>query len=114
MPRPNPILDDMAGATMCDELAVYEQFVDDNWWGGSPEYTMIALAGEIGEACNHHKKGMRQPGMGHDPDWKKKKLAELGDVFYYLVKAIHEEGMTLRGVMKHNHQKLLKLNKGGT
>jgi NTP pyrophosphatase (non-canonical NTP hydrolase) len=99
----DPILGDTQPDTL---LSAYEQFVDMNWTGGTPEYTMIALAGEVGEACNMHKKGMRDPGMGHDPNWKKKKLDELGDTLYYLVRACHEEGTTLRNVMIANEKKL--------
>jgi hypothetical protein len=100
--------DILSSAPPCDQLHVYEQFVDQNWLGGSRDYTMIALAGEIGEACNWHKKGLRQPGFGHDPDWKKKKIDELGDALYYLARAAHEEGTTLRGLMAQNHTKLKK------
>lgn len=99
----NPIISDAVPDT---QLSLYEQFVDLNWVGGTPEYTMIALSGEVGEACNFHKKGMRAPGMGHDPDWKKKKILELGDTFYYLVRACHDEGVTLRDVMIQNEKKL--------
>lgn len=108
MPREdqtNPILGD---APPDSQLALYEQFVDANWVGGSPEYTMIALAGEVGEACNFHKKGMRRPGEGHDPEWKKKLLEELGDALYYLVRVCHENGTTLRDVMVANEKKLRK------
>lgn len=103
MTESNPLLSD---APMSNELILYEQFVDNNWVGGSSEYTMIALAGEVGEACNLFKKGMRDPGMGHDPDWKKKMLAEFGDALYYLVKACHDQGTTLRAVMLANERKL--------
>ncbi len=93
------------------ELSTYEEFVDCNWFGGSPEYTMIALAGEVGEACNFHKKIMRascspQEAMAHRVD----KIAEFGDVLYYLVKACHDEDVTLAEVMEANHVKLLERN----
>ncbi len=103
MTEPNPLLSD---APMSDQLALYEQFVDNSWFGGSSEYTIIALAGEVGEACNMYKKGMRDPGMGHDPDWKSKMIAELGDSFFYLVRACHDQGTTLRAVMLANERKL--------
>lgn len=104
----NPLLSD---AEPSNQLTLYEQFVDSNWFGGSHEYTMIALAGEIGEACNYHKKGMRDPGFGHDPDWKKKLITEFGDILYYLVKACHDNGTTLRAVMVANQKKLMARNK---
>lgn len=110
----NSAPDLVTDATTCDQLEVYEQFVDDNWVGGSTAYTMIALAGEVGEACNFHKKGMRQPGMpGHDPNWREKLLAEFGDAFYYLVRACHDNGTTLRAVMEQNQTKLIARKKAG-
>jgi len=99
----------LSDAPPCDQLHVYEQFVDQNWLGGdTPDYTMIALAGEIGAACNYHKKGLRQPGFGHDPKWKEKKIDELGDALYFLARAAHECGTTLRGLMAQNHTKFKK------
>ena len=111
MPTPlPPFLDDLPPS---DQLHVYEQFVDAWWMGGTPEYTLIALMGELGEACNYFKKGMRQPGMGHDPNWKSKMLDELGDALYYLVRACHDQGTTLEQVMLANERKLRKRH-GGT
>ena len=93
-------------------LAQYEKFVDDEWKGGSPEYTMIALAGEAGEACNAHKKGMRQTNDPRfDPDWRAHKLEELGDLLYYLTRACHDERISLATVMNDNHLKLIDRNK---
>ena len=106
-----PLLADLPPS---NQLHIYEQFVDEFWTGGSPEYTLIALMGEMGEACNMHKKGMRAPGMGHDPNWKAKKLKEFGDALYYFVRACHDEGTTLEAVMIANEKKLRARGYGKT
>ena len=112
MPTPPlpPILDDVPPS---NQLHAYEQFVDAWWTGGSSEYTLIAMIGELGEAYNYRKKGMRAPGFGHDPNWKPKMLIELGDAFYYFTRACHDHGTTVEEVMLANERKLRKRH-GGT
>jgi NTP pyrophosphatase (non-canonical NTP hydrolase) len=90
------------------DIEGYEEFVDSMWRGQSKDYTMIALAGEVGEACNWHKKGMRNPDHYEewDPDWEAHLLKELGDIAYYLTRACHEHGVSLADVMQGNQRKL--------
>jgi NTP pyrophosphatase (non-canonical NTP hydrolase) len=89
------------------DLPTYEAFVDEFWAGGSEGYCLIALCGEIGEACNLYKKGMRDhPELRHDPYWQEKMLKELGDVAYYLTKMCHLMGASLETVLQDNQYKL--------
>jgi NTP pyrophosphatase (non-canonical NTP hydrolase) len=96
------------GAPYPMRLYDYEAFVDEMWKGQTVHYTMIALAGEVGELCNLHKKGMRDPTKYHDYDydWHEKLMSELGDVLYYLTRVCHEHSTTLGAVMEANVEKL--------
>ena len=90
------------------ETSTYDQFVEAMWHGApDPNYTMIALGGEVGEVLNAYKKHeLRAEGArGHDPE--NNVPDELGDVLYYVARAAHEQGLSLSDLMKMNMTKLL-------
>ena len=86
----------------------YEAFVDEMWKGQDKNYTMIALAGEVGELLNIYKKSLRDPAyyQDHNKDWHRMIVHELGDILYYLTRVCHEHGTTLGAVMDANDTKL--------
>ncbi len=53
------------------------------------EYYMIALAGEVGEACNEFKKILRDKEGTIDEESRVKILFELGDCLWYLSRLTH-------------------------
>lgn len=87
----------------------YEEFVREAWNAtNTPEYTVIALAGEAGEVANAYKKhclrvrgDRRHSAVNHVPD-------ELGDLLYYLVRLAYEMDYSLEQIMRLNMEKLLE------
>jgi len=70
------------------------------------DYYMLALAGEVGEACNEYKKILRdQAGIMSEQN-RIKILGELGDTLWYLSRLINHLGSDLEAVALSN---LLKL-----
>lgn len=72
-------------------------------------YTLLALAGEAGEAANEWKKVLRgdyQLDPAKRTIVENKIMDELGDVLYYVAAASFELGYTLSQVARHNQLKL--------
>jgi len=72
------------------------------------EYYMLALAGEVGEACNEFKKVLRDKEGILDEESRVKILYELGDSLWYLSRLCNHLGTDLEEVALSN---LLKLKK---
>ena len=70
------------------------------------EYYMLALAGEVGEACNEFKKVLRDKEGLIDEASRVKILHELGDSLWYLSRLCNHLGTDLEEVAIMN---LLKL-----
>ena len=68
------------------------------------EQTLLGLAGEVGELCDHYKKYMHQ---GHDIDYNHM-AEEAGDVLWYLAEIADALGVTLEDIARRNIDKLLK------
>lgn len=98
-----------------------EQFCDlvdkHSAFPGNQTYNIVALAGEAGEVANQHKKQLLVEGNPHfltdDTNsflgadvLKEKKDDELGDTFFYLIRAIKDNGSTLEEVMRKQQLKL--------
>lgn len=69
-------------------------------------YTTMGLAGESGEVLNKAKKVIRDKGGKFDLDAKLPILKELGDVFWYFVAGVVENGSDLATVVEAVLQKL--------
>lgn len=76
------------------KLAIYPKDI------GLP-YTVIGLAGEVGELCNKFKKCLRD---GAD---KQAMVPELGDCLWYLAMVAQELGVSLDQVAVDNIAKLM-------
>jgi NTP pyrophosphatase (non-canonical NTP hydrolase) len=78
---------------------------------GKPEgllYTGVALAGEVGEACDQIKKCWRNDD-GQLSDERRAKLKdELGDALWYLAAVANEAGLALSEIATDNLAKLAK------
>ena len=70
------------------------------------EYYMIALAGEVGEACNEFKKILRDKEGTIDEESRVKILFECGDCLWYLSRLIKMFGSDLETVALDNLIKL--------
>ena len=72
----------------------------------STEYYMLALAGEVGEACNEFKKVLRDQEGILDEESRVKILFELGDSLWYLSRLCNHLGSSLEEVALDNLIKL--------
>ncbi len=70
------------------------------------EYYMLALAGEVGEACNEFKKVLRDNEGILDEESRVKILFELGDSLWYLSRLCSHLGSNLEEVALDNLIKL--------
>jgi len=70
------------------------------------EYYMLALAGEVGEACNEFKKVLRDHEGILDEESRVKILFELGDSLWYLSRLTKHLGSSLEEVALDNLIKL--------
>jgi len=70
------------------------------------EYYMLALAGEVGEACNEFKKVLRDKEGILDEESRVKILHELGDSLWYISRLASHLGTDLEEIALSN---LLKL-----
>ena len=68
------------------------------------EESLLGLAGEVGELCDHYKKHMHQ---GHDIDYDHM-AEEAGDVMWYLAEIADALGVTLEDIARRNIDKLRK------
>jgi len=72
----------------------------------STEYYMLALAGEVGEACNEFKKVLRDKEGVLDEATRIKILFELGDSLWYLSRLSNHLGANLEEIALDNLIKL--------
>lgn len=79
-----------------------------------PNYTVVAMAGEVGELLNAYKKHALY--STENPRHRADKggiLDESGDLFYYFIRFLTEQGLTLEDVMQYNMKKLTARMQGG-
>lgn len=69
-------------------------------------YVAVALAGEVGEACNEVKKLQRDDKGALTNERRDKIVDELGDVLWYLTQFARELGVSLAQVAERNVRKL--------
>lgn len=72
----------------------------------STEYYMLALAGEVGEACNEFKKVLRDKEGHLDEESRIKLLLELGDSLWYITRLSKHLGSSLEEIALDNLFKL--------
>jgi len=70
------------------------------------EYYMLALAGEVGEACNDFKKVLRDDFGIMSESSRAKILLELGDSLWYLARLANHLGSSLDEIALDNLIKL--------
>jgi len=70
------------------------------------EYYMLALSGEVGEACNEFKKVLRDKEGTLDEESRVKILFELGDSLWYLSRLASHLGANLEEIALDNLIKL--------
>lgn len=81
--------------------------------GNNIDYTILGLAGEIGEICEKRKKIIRDHNNVATPEQKLEMAKELGDVLWYLTATAHELGYSLVNIAKWNNEKLLSRKSRG-
>jgi NTP pyrophosphatase (non-canonical NTP hydrolase) len=86
------------------DTAMYSGVGTGNWVALA--YTALGLAGEAGEVANQVKKINRDDDEVLTDSRRAKLLSELGDVFWYLSRLMHEAGINPASVMGYNLQKL--------
>lgn len=69
-------------------------------------YAGVALAGEVGEACDQIKKTWRNDGGEVTPKRRAKLQDELGDALWYLAAVATEAGLSLDEIARTNIAKL--------
>lgn len=72
-------------------------------------YTLLALAGEVGEACNEYKKVMRgdyKDSIAQTQDALNKVADELGDCLWYIAASAKELGLPLSVIAQNVLDKL--------
>lgn len=74
-------------------------------------YTVVALAGEVGELANVWKKHLRDPAT---PIPMVRMMDELGDVLWYVTAMVFHLGITLDDLMQINAEKLHARAASGT
>ena len=93
----------------------YQNFVNEACYyrhvnrGDEHEYSYVALglAGESGEYADATKKMLRRGHFGKNlQEFRPKRLEELGDTLWYLVRICAVEGITLGELMEMNTLKL--------
>lgn len=94
------------------DTAVYSGVGTGNWTALA--YTALGLSGEAGEVANQIKKINRDDNEILSIARQEKLASELGDVFWYLSRLMHEAGIDPASVMAHNFQKLWKRQREGT
>jgi len=67
------------------------------------DHAVLGLTGEAGEFAELHKKDRFKP--GHEST-REKRLAELGDVLYYVAILAHLDGCTIDELSRMNAEKL--------
>lgn len=77
-------------------------------------YTVLGLAGEVGELTNKWKKVFRDAGGTITPEMRAALLDELGDVLWYAAVLAAELGATFGAVGEHNLAKLADRDARGT
>jgi len=70
------------------------------------EYYMLALAGEVGEACNEFKKVLRDDDGVMSEESRIKILFELGDSLWYISRLVNHLGANLEEIALDNLIKL--------
>lgn len=71
-------------------------------------YAGVALAGEVGEACDQIKKCWRNENGALTEERRTKLRDELGDALWYLSAVANEAGLDLNDIAIANIQKLIK------
>lgn len=77
------------------------------------QYTLLGLAGEVGEVCNRSKKVLRDEGGRINASYCVQMKKELGDVLWYLSQTATEIGISLEELAQHNIEKLADRQKRG-
>jgi len=102
------------------KLKEFENMVDEHsLLPGNNLYNSNALCGEAGELANISKKIEI---FALNPDWiadktlsveyfKAQELDELGDVLFYLIRKIHDTGLTIEEIMDFQRIKLVNQTK---
>jgi len=75
------------------------------------EYYMLALAGEVGEACNEFKKVLRDKEGSMDEESRVKMMYELGDSLWYISRLANHLGTSLEEIALDNLVKLHRRHK---
>jgi NTP pyrophosphatase (non-canonical NTP hydrolase) len=90
------------------ETAIYPN-IDNNL-----NYTLIGLAGEVGELLNIYKKMIRDHNGTLTEEMKEKLIDEMGDIHWYMAMAECEIKIKSGEVLKINLDKLRKRRESGT
>ena len=69
-------------------------------------YTLLGLAGEVGEICNSFKKALRDDNGIVTAERAENLAKEAGDAYWYLVNFVNELGYPIELIAKQNLQKL--------